>query len=168
MPGACLLRFEEDHRLRQVLQQVFAALLTKDRARYHELACEAYSDALVWGSSPCQPPVSQPLVAALYSNRSLCHTKMGRNEQALQDADNSLGASSTFLKAYVRKVRALQALGRHEEAVNCAETLIERASAASSDSSMQNIAGSVSLSAARNLRRDISGFVLSQQSQSNS
>ena len=56
----------------------------------------------------------------------------------------------------------------HDEAVECADTLIERASQLSSDSNVQHAVGAVSVSSASALRRAISGFVISEEVASNS
>ncbi|EEB13728.1 rapsynoid, putative [Pediculus humanus corporis] len=53
----------------------------------------------------------------LYSNRSAALVKMGRFEQALQDAIRAKELNSQWPKAYYRQGVALQCLGRHGEAL---------------------------------------------------
>ena len=71
-----------------------------------QLAVESYSKAL---------EVSPANHIAL-SNRSLASYKLERYEAALDDANKSIEANKDWVKGYLRKASALNALGRYKEA----------------------------------------------------
>jgi hypothetical protein len=55
---------------------------------------------------------SDPLV---FSNRAACFLKLGRHQQALDDACRSIALDPVMVKAHFRKGTSLYALGRYEE-----------------------------------------------------
>lgn len=59
---------------------------------------------------------SGDLEAVLRSNRALCLHKLGRYEDALEDAKRCTALKPDFFKGYLRGAMALRALGRAEEA----------------------------------------------------
>lgn len=65
-------------------------------------AAEAYGQAIEL----------DPLVAALYSNRSHARLKSGDAAGALQDAEEAVRLEPEWPKGHLRRVRALEALGR--------------------------------------------------------
>lgn len=56
-------------------------------------------------------------VALLYSNRALCLHRLGRSEEALEDAKQCVVHKPDFFKGYLRGAMALRSLGRPEEAL---------------------------------------------------
>jgi tetratricopeptide (TPR) repeat protein len=52
----------------------------------------------------------KPSDAILYSNRSMCYLSIGKNVEALSDAEQSVQLDGTYAKAYFRKGSALVAL----------------------------------------------------------
>jgi tetratricopeptide (TPR) repeat protein len=73
-------------------------------------ALERYTAALSRAESVEQAAVG-------LSNRSLVHLRQGNPSDALADADKAITANSAYKKAHFRRAKALQALGRDEEAV---------------------------------------------------
>ncbi|KAM0884687.1 hypothetical protein ACQ4PT_030825 [Festuca glaucescens] len=57
-----------------------------------------------------------PADAALYSNRSLCHLKSGKAQDALVDANDSIRVRPDWPKGYYRKGAAFMALKEYKEA----------------------------------------------------
>uniref|UniRef100_A0A0D9VXF3 Uncharacterized protein n=1 Tax=Leersia perrieri TaxID=77586 RepID=A0A0D9VXF3_9ORYZ len=57
-----------------------------------------------------------PADATLYSNRSLCHLKSGRAQEALLDADHCIKLKPEWTKGYYRKGSALMSLKDYKEA----------------------------------------------------
>ena len=56
-------------------------------------------------------------IVLLYSNRSLCHYKLGKLDEAFTDADETVNIDPTFAKGWVRRATALQANGRLKDAL---------------------------------------------------
>eukprot|EP00933_Yihiella_yeosuensis_P064583 TRINITY_DN6801_c0_g1_i2.p1 TRINITY_DN6801_c0_g1~~TRINITY_DN6801_c0_g1_i2.p1 ORF type:complete len:421 (+),score=108.54 TRINITY_DN6801_c0_g1_i2:126-1388(+) len=56
-------------------------------------------------------------VALLHSNRSLCLHKLGREEEAVEDAKRCVALRPDFVKGYLRGAVALRALGNFEDAL---------------------------------------------------
>jgi len=56
-------------------------------------------------------------VALLCSNRALCLQKLGRHEEALEDARRCVALRPDFFKGYLRGALSLRSLGRPEEAL---------------------------------------------------
>jgi hypothetical protein len=56
-----------------------------------------------------------------FSNRSAAHIVANNPTRALDDAETCLQLAPKWAKSYVRKVNALRALGRFEEALACAD-----------------------------------------------
>jgi len=58
-----------------------------------------------------------PSEAASYSNRAMAYLKMKKYGSCIDDAEKALEIDPTYLKAYHRRGKALQAAGRFEEAI---------------------------------------------------
>lgn len=84
-----------------------------DALNCYSAAIEAY-EALVLQAGETERH-SRPLAVSL-SNRALVLCEMERGEEAAADARRALGIDPTYSKAYHRLGRALQLLGREEEA----------------------------------------------------
>jgi len=61
------------------------------------------------------------LVATLYSNRAVTYFREKVFDKCIEDCDLALEYEKTFEKSYIRKWRALMALGNAEEACECLE-----------------------------------------------
>jgi tetratricopeptide (TPR) repeat protein len=77
----------------------------------YEKAVEAYTEALSL----------DPTHHAVLSNRSLAYYKLGQYKSALLDAENSISASPSWAKGYLRKCAALNMLQKHTAAQAVAE-----------------------------------------------
>eukprot|EP00965_Chrysotila_dentata_P124374 4111461-Pleurochrysis_carterae.AAC.1 len=69
---------------------------------------------------------ANPTDAVLLSNRSAALDKLGRQEEAVQDAREAVRADPTYAKAHYRLATALLALGRAGEAESVADTASKR------------------------------------------
>ncbi|KAG0315436.1 Stress-induced-phosphoprotein 1, partial [Dissophora globulifera] len=76
-----------------------------------QMAVTKYTDAITL------PGISDRSLSALYSNRSHCYAKLGRYNQALEDAKLSKRLSPDYLKAYVRLGEAYGSLGKYDKAI---------------------------------------------------
>ena len=61
------------------------------------------------------------LVATLFSNRAVTYFREKVFDKCIDDCDKALEYEATFEKSYIRKWRALMALGNFEEACECLE-----------------------------------------------
>lgn len=61
------------------------------------------------------------LVATLYSNRAVTYFREKEFDKCIEDCDKALDYEPTYEKSYIRKWRALMALGNFEEACDCLE-----------------------------------------------
>eukprot|EP01063_Lacrimia_lanifica_P026445 TRINITY_DN3566_c0_g2_i1.p1 TRINITY_DN3566_c0_g2~~TRINITY_DN3566_c0_g2_i1.p1 ORF type:complete len:388 (+),score=122.56 TRINITY_DN3566_c0_g2_i1:52-1215(+) len=78
-------------------------------AQRYEDAVAAYTQALSSGSLSKK-------VAAIYSNRALCLSKLERYNECIADADACIARRPTWARGYQRKARALDKIGRPAEA----------------------------------------------------
>ncbi|KAM6135695.1 tetratricopeptide repeat protein 31 [Phoenicopterus ruber ruber] len=83
------------------------------RGRYAE-AVQAFTEAVKLN----------PREHRLFGNRSYCYEKLRRYEEALGDAQVSLGLRPGWLKGFFRKGKALQGLERYAEAASTFEELL--------------------------------------------
>ncbi len=79
-------------------------------------ALECYSKAIELDS---KDPI-------LYSNRSLMHSNLNEFESALIDAEKAIEINPNYSKAYLRRGKALEGLGRIEEALNTYHSGLEK------------------------------------------
>ncbi len=79
-------------------------------------ALECYSKAIELDS---KDPI-------LYSNRSLMHSNLNEFDLALIDADKAIEINPNYSKAYLRRGKALEGLGRIEEALNTYHSGLEK------------------------------------------
>jgi len=70
---------------------------------------KAYKEAIAAYSSAIELDSSNPV---LYSNRSAAHLGQGKAKAALKDAEESLAIDESYTKGFLRKSKALHALGR--------------------------------------------------------
>jgi tetratricopeptide (TPR) repeat protein len=83
-------------------------------------AKEKYTEAL--SHIPMQiaadlPERNEKLLLVLYSNRALCHLKLGDFDECIRDATRSINKDFSF-KAHYRRAKAFASLGRVVEAIN--------------------------------------------------
>ncbi|KAL4533283.1 hypothetical protein Ndes2526A_g08722 [Nannochloris sp. 'desiccata'] len=79
-------------------------------------AIKAYTDAIELDSSN----------AVLYSNRSAAHLGIGNTNAALKDAEDSLAVEESYTKGFLRKSKALYALGRPAHAEQALKDGLEK------------------------------------------
>ncbi|KAL6893648.1 hypothetical protein ACP4OV_007746 [Aristida adscensionis] len=63
--------------------------------------------------------------ATLYSNRSLCHLKIGKSQKALFDAEFCISLRPNWVKGYYRKGAALMSLKEYDKAMDAFEDALE-------------------------------------------
>jgi len=61
----------------------------------------------------------------IYSNRAACYTKLMSFDLALKDCDMCIELEPTFVKAYLRKAKACQAMGQTSKAMSAFEKALE-------------------------------------------
>jgi len=66
-----------------------------------------------------------PSDAKIYSNRAACYTKLMTFDLALKDCDKCIELEPTFVKAYLRKAKAAQAMGQTSKAMSAYEKALE-------------------------------------------
>ncbi|XP_046550029.1 LOW QUALITY PROTEIN: helicase with zinc finger domain 2-like [Haliotis rubra] len=66
--------------------------------------------------------VKKDFISTLFSNRALCCLKKELFEEAVADCDSAIRTQPTNLKAYYRKVQALKALHKYQDALQLAQT----------------------------------------------
>ena len=81
------------------------------RERNYQEAMGYYTDALR----------HDPSSHTVYSNRSLAHSKLGRFDAALKDANKCIELAPGFARGYVRKSVALIGQGEYEKAMTASE-----------------------------------------------
>lgn len=87
-----------------------------------EGARSLYSDGLdVITSVRTATKEQAELVATLYSNRAVTYFREKEFNKCIEDCDKALEYEPTYEKSYIRKWRALMALGNFEEACDCLE-----------------------------------------------
>merc|ERR1712096_423242 len=59
--------------------------------------------------------------AKIYSNRAACYTKLLSFDLALSDCESSIKIDPTFVKAYLRKAKVLQGMGKHSKVMSVYE-----------------------------------------------
>lgn len=86
--------------------------------RYPE-AIKEYSEALE------RNPDDKNFCSRVYSNRSLCYTKLAEFPHALKDAESCVKCDPTFVKGYLKKGNALTLLKRENEAITAFEEALK-------------------------------------------
>merc|ERR1711879_61276 len=66
-----------------------------------------------------------PTDAKIYSNRAACFTKLLSFDLALKDCDKCIELDPAFVKAYLRKAKAHQAMGQTSKAMSAYEKALE-------------------------------------------
>ncbi|KAK3835551.1 MAG: hypothetical protein J3R72DRAFT_494169 [Linnemannia gamsii] len=76
-----------------------------------QMAATKYTDAITL------PGISDGDLSVLYSNRSCCYLKLGKDAQALEDAKLSKLMNPDYIKAYIRLGKAYESLGKYDKAI---------------------------------------------------
>jgi len=76
-----------------------------------QMAATKYTDAITL------PGIPDGDLSVLHSNRSLCYLKLGKYDQALEDAKMSKRLNPDYLKAYIRLGKAYEALEKYDKAI---------------------------------------------------
>ncbi|KAF8977978.1 Stress-induced-phosphoprotein 1 [Entomortierella lignicola] len=75
------------------------------------IAATKYTDAITL------PGISDEDLSILHSNRSFCYLKLGKYDQALEDAKLSKRLNPDYLKAYIRLGKAYESLEKYDKAI---------------------------------------------------
>ncbi|KAG9326448.1 hypothetical protein KVV02_001627 [Mortierella alpina] len=75
------------------------------------MAATKYTDAIIL------PGISDGDLSVLHSNRSVCYLKLGKYDQALEDAKLSKRLNPDYLKAYIRLGKAYESLEKYDKAI---------------------------------------------------
>ena len=84
---------------------------------------QKFSEALECYSKAIELDSNDPI---LYSNRSLMHSNLNEFDLALIDADKAIEINPNYSKGYLRRGKALEGLGRFEEALNTYHSGLEK------------------------------------------
>lgn len=66
-------------------------------------------------------PADQTLLETLHANRAACHLELQNYGATLRDTSKVLGLNANNEKAYYRAIKALLALDRYQDAIECAK-----------------------------------------------
>ncbi|XP_072277266.1 zinc finger CCCH domain-containing protein 7B isoform X2 [Pyxicephalus adspersus] len=114
---------EEDYK--HFLQELVDNMYKEGNDLYHEgevkLALGQYTEGLTVAdySASEELVLSQELVCKLFVNRSCCYYSLGFYEKSLEDSDKALNLDKENMRALYRKAKALDKLGKHQEAYSC-------------------------------------------------
>src|SRR3989338_2064494 len=84
----------------------------------HQKAVELYTNAI-----SIDPTFD--LAGTLFSNRSLCHHKLGNNEEALADGISATTLKPAWARGYLRVSVAAESLGKEEQAIEAYQKTLE-------------------------------------------
>src|SRR3989338_3685655 len=84
----------------------------------HQKAAELYTNAI--NIDP-----TSDLAGTLFSNRSLCHHKLGNNEEALADGISATTLKPTWARGYLRVAVAAESLGKEQQAIESYQKTLE-------------------------------------------
>ena len=84
---------------------------------------QKFAEALECYSKAIELDFNDPI---LYSNRSLMHSNLNEFDLALIDADKAIEINPNYSKAYLRRGKALEGLGRIDEALNTYHSGLEK------------------------------------------
>src|SRR3989338_2618786 len=84
----------------------------------HQKAAELYTNAI--NIDP-----TSDLAGTLFSNRSLCHHKLGNNEEALADGISATTLKPAWARGYLRVSVAAESLGKEEQAIEAYQKTLE-------------------------------------------
>ncbi|XP_063797608.1 zinc finger CCCH domain-containing protein 7B-like [Pseudophryne corroboree] len=114
-----------DDEYKRFLQELVENLFTEGNERYLEgkvkLALGQYTEGLTVAEYAASEELvlSQELVCRLFVNRSCCYYSMGLFEKSLEDSEKALSLDEENTRALYRKAKALDKLGKHQEAYGC-------------------------------------------------
>ncbi|XP_066452458.1 zinc finger CCCH domain-containing protein 7B isoform X2 [Eleutherodactylus coqui] len=114
---------EDDNK--HFLQKLVEDLFTEGNDLYHEskvkVAMGQYTEGITVAEYAASEELSlsQELLCRLFVNRSCCYFDMGFFEKSLEDSEKALRLDKENTKALYRKAKALNQLGKHQEAYDC-------------------------------------------------
>ncbi|XP_071983706.1 zinc finger CCCH domain-containing protein 7B isoform X2 [Engystomops pustulosus] len=114
---------EDDYK--RFLQKLVEDLFTEGNDLYREdevkLALGQYTEGLNVADYAASEELvlSQELLCRLLVNRSCCYFSMGLFEKSLEDSEKALSLDKENMRALYRKAKALDRLGKHQEAYGC-------------------------------------------------
>ncbi|XP_073405659.1 zinc finger CCCH domain-containing protein 7B isoform X2 [Dendrobates tinctorius] len=107
------------------LQKLVEDLFTEGNDLYREgkmkLSLGQYTEGLTVAEYAAaeELALSQELLCRLFVNRSCCYFSMGLFEKSLEDSEEALSLDKENMRALYRKAKALDQLGKHQEAYAC-------------------------------------------------
>ncbi|XP_069823310.1 zinc finger CCCH domain-containing protein 7B isoform X2 [Dendropsophus ebraccatus] len=114
---------EDDYK--RFLQKLVEDLFTEGNDLYREgevkLSLGQYTEGLTVADYAASEELvlSQELLCRLLVNRSCCYFSMGLFEKSLEDSEKALSIDKENTRALYRKAKALDKLGKHQEAYGC-------------------------------------------------
>lgn len=93
----------------------------KVEVREFQAGLDFYTEAILTAEAPPHAPIS----ALLHAERGTCHLRLERYESCLEDCGIAIYAEDDYRDAWLTKVTALHKLGRHTEAVEDMEHLMQ-------------------------------------------
>lgn len=114
---------EDDYK--RFLQKLVEDLFTEGNDLHREgevkLALGQYTEGLTVAEYAASEELvlSQELLCRLLVNRSCCYFSMGLFEKSLEDSEKALDLDKENTRALYRKAKALDQLGKHQEAYGC-------------------------------------------------
>ncbi|KAM4721534.1 zinc finger CCCH domain-containing protein 7B [Rhinophrynus dorsalis] len=107
--------------LQQLVRNLFAEGNDLYREGDHKLALAQYTEGLTVAEYAASEELRVPaeLLCKLCVNRSCCYYSMGLFEKSLEDSDRALNLDKENMRALYRKAKALDQLGRHQDAYLC-------------------------------------------------
>eukprot|EP00079_Xenopus_tropicalis_P009872 XP_002934256.1 PREDICTED: zinc finger CCCH domain-containing protein 7B [Xenopus tropicalis] len=110
-----------EHFLQQLVRNLFAEGNDLYRDGDAKLALGQYTEGLTVAEYAVSEELTIPeeLLSKLCVNRSCCYFTMGLYEKSLEDSESALNHDKENMRALYRKAKALDQLGRHQEAYGC-------------------------------------------------
>ncbi|PWN88631.1 hypothetical protein FA10DRAFT_254907 [Acaromyces ingoldii] len=139
--GQAALRADPEHsQARRLVRRVKKLESAKDKAnadfkggRLQE-AVDGYTETLRLADEDAeQDGDARGFKAILFSNRATANSKLGKNEEAVEDCDESLRLNPGYVKALRTRARAKLACEKYEEAVGDFKSALEESSGAEAE-----------------------------------
>src|SRR3989338_5600302 len=99
-------------------QQIKREADALDLENNHQKAVDLYTNAI-------NVDPTSDLAGTLFSNRSLCHHKLGNNNEALADGISATTLKPTWARGYLRVAVAAESLGKEQQAIEAYQKTLE-------------------------------------------